>query len=292
MVALGNFQRYSDKYIKISQTNSQITYDTFTDTGSLSLARKDIVRIYESHNLNIFSWRKSYIIAIFQKAYANRYKADYFVFLLQEEIYLPSQTSGWQKVTNDYKKDKSYSIEGSTIHTDKGEIHYFNDLLRAWHKFCWNMKDSNGNIMKKKVAYIGCPRGYYPTPSQIFTTTYGSDNLKYIAGEYDMVYIYRYPTTLTKAKQAGYRASDYIKYWKNTLNFKGKINYILDTQFNNTSISLDTIREDFRNATNAGAHIISAYPYTNILSSSTYTKGAPRLIEIRNWYNSHKSNGF
>jgi hypothetical protein len=291
MVALGNFQRFYNS--QNSQNNQMITYDTFTDTGSLALSRPNTTKIYEAFNLKGFSWRKSYIQSIFQKAYANRNKADYFVFLLQEEIYLPSQSSGWQHIPNDYKKDKTYTIEGSTIHTDRGEVHYLNDLLRAWHKFIYNLKDSKGNIMKKKVAIIGCPRGYYPVPKTIFEQLYHTDNLKYIAKEYDMVYLYRYPSTGNSLK-TGYRAKELINYWRNSLKFKGKINYVVDTYFGGTVGSTDynTILNDFTDASNSGAHVISAYPFSYIKDQSTYNKGAPRLIQLYNDYNKNKQNGW
>ncbi len=296
MVALGNFQMFynnSNYRIADSQKRPEISYDTFTDTGSLALARPNTVKIYESFALSKFSWRKSYIQSIFQKAYANRNKAHYFVFLLQEEIYLPSQSSGWQHIPNDYTKDPTYVIEGSTIHTDRGEVHYLNDLLRAWHKFIYNLKDSSGRIMEKKVAIMGCPRTFNVSTKTIFETAYNIENLNYIAKEYDMVYLYRYPPT-GKSLSTGYRAKEFIDYWRKTLNYKRTINYILDTYFGGSTGSNDynTILNDFRDAANSGAHVISAYPFTYINDKSSYTKGAPRLVQIYKDYKSHQQNGW
>lgn len=298
MVELGNF-----KFKSSAQNRPEIKWDTFADTYTLTKYRRPNTKvILEAYNfpgpnkwsVYNFNWSPKYIIDRFKLAKKYASQVDYLIFLLQEEIYLPSQSTGFQKVPNDYKKYSSYQIPEASnmwIHTNKGEIHFYCDLLRAWHKMCYDLE--------KKTAVCGCPVGNFPTPNTIFEKLYSPDALRIIAKDYDMVYLYKYPTSKNKStctpstcNSKGYCAKEYIDYWRKTLGFKGKINYILDTYFglDNGSTDYNTIMEDFYCATNSGAHIISAYPFTKL--SIGDTNGVSRLIQIKNQYQGSKRNGW
>lgn len=297
MVELGNF-----KIKSVVQNKKEIKWDTFTDISSLINFRRSNTKIVlETFNfpgqnpwtIYNFNWSPKYITDRFKLVQKYASQVDYLIFLLQEEIYLPSQSTGFQKVPNDYKNYPSYQIPEASnmwIHTNKGEVHFYCDLLRAWHKMCYNLG--------KKTAICGCPVET-SDPKITFERVYSPDALKIIAKEYDMVYLYKYPISKSKSsctsngcKTRGYCAKEVIDYWRKTLYFKGKINYILDTYFgsNNGSLEYNTIMEDFYCATNSGAHIISAYPFINYKNNDT--KGASRLIQIKNAYQGSKRNGW
>jgi len=299
MVELGNFKKYTTV-----QNRSEIKWETFTDAYTLTnpqLKKTNTIRIFESHNfpnynepwsIYRFNWSPKYITDRFKLAIKYKNFTDYMIFLLQEEIYLPSQCAppSFQKIPNDYKNYDSYQIAEANnmwIHTKKGEIHFFNDLLRAWHKMCYDIG--------KKTAVCGCPLVTHYDTKKIFETLYGVDNLKYIAKEYDMVYLYRYPTK-GNATKSGHKAKEFIDYWRKTLSYKRKINYIVDTYFNSGSGTTDesTIKADFCNAASSGAHIISAYPFKKYTDNDT--SAVSRSIQIHKDYNSHKngycSNGY
>ncbi len=283
MVALGNFQIWSK-----SQHRDEIIYDTFTDTDSLTKRSRtktssgqQVYKIYESFNRKIFTWKKEYIKDMFYKGETNAKYADYLVFLLQEEIYTLTETQRLWGVSPSTANGNAYTIEGVVIPKmpDAGEEAYLLALLKAWHALC--------NRLGKKSAIIGCPAGYETDPKSIFEKIYTIDGLNYIKDKYDMVYIYKYPPT-GKANTYGYRAKEFIDYWKNTLGYNGKINYLLSTYFGTYksvdvgSYGYDSVFQDFKNAADNGADIISAYPSVNMLNEDT--QAIDRLIKISKEY--------
>lgn len=284
MVELGNFGVSNLS----TQNKPQITYDTFIDTWSLkNKSRPNTTKIYQSFNLDIFTWKQEYIKDIFKKAEDNKDYTDYLVFLLQEEVYTLIETQRLWGLSPSTANGSSYTIEGVIIPKmpDAGEEAYLLALLKAWHALCIRLN--------KKSAILGCPIGYEPNPQYAFEHNYTKDGITYIAKNYDMVYIYRYPTT-GKASKFGYRAKEYLEYWRNTLNYTGKINYNLDTFFgvyHNTDVgSLDynTIKEDFINAADNGADIISCYKSINMLENDD--KATARLLQIANEYQPNQCN--
>lgn len=283
MVALGNFQ-----VKKTSQQKSTITFDTFTDTNTLkAFNRTSATRIYESFlEWNKFKWSKDYILGKFSTAETNKNYADYLVFLLQEELYTLTETRRVFGVEPSSANGNAYDIRTlndnyylGTIPKmpDAGEASYLLELLKAWHTLC--------NHLNKKSAIIGCPAGYEPNIQHVFEEVYTVNGLKYIRDNYDMVYIYKFPTT-GKATTFGYRAKEPLNYWRNTLGYNGKINYLLDTYFGSYngidvgSKEYNTVKEDFRNAAENGADIISCYPSVNKLTNDSLA--TDRLIKIYN----------
>ncbi len=278
MVALGNFQVKS-----AIQQRSEITYDTFSDTNSLKTfnrtktsTNQTVTRIYHAFNLKYFNWSESYIRDRFAAAETNAKYADYLVFLLQEEVYTLTETHRLWNIEPSTANGNAYTIEGVTIPKmpNAGESAFLLALLKAWHALC--------NRLNKKSAILGCPTGYEPNPQQVFETIYTSQCLNYISQNYDMIYIYRYPIT-GKGNTQNYRAKEFIDYWRKTLNYTGKINYILDTLFgvNNGSSNYITIKDDFKNAADNGADIISTYPSVNMITQNDFD-ATPRMIQIYN----------
>lgn len=278
MVSLGNFQVWSK-----TQQKSAITFDTFTDTNTLkAFNRKNATRIYESFNRKIFTWSQEYIRDIFYKAEQNKNYADYLVFLLQEEIYTLSETQRiFPNIKASSANGSSYTIEGVKIPKmpDAGESAYLLALLKAWHALC--------KRLNKKSAILGCPAVYDADPKSTFEEIYTKSGITYIKDNYDMFYIYKFPTT-GKAKTFGYRAKEPLDYWRKTLGYTGKINYILDTYFGKYngldvgSQNYNTIFDDFENAADNGADIISCYPSINMINGDSLA--TDRLIKIANEY--------
>lgn len=285
MVEIGNFQFRNSA----DQNNSKIKYDTHTDINSLNYRRSGSIKILESFNFpprgkpwdsSYFNWSESYIRSRFSLAEQHSSKVDYLVFLLHEEIYLLSMTSGWQKVPISTANGNAYIIEGIPIPKmpEAGESAFLVALLKAWKSLC--------NRLNKKAAILGCAAPYEPNVAIGWKNLYSQNGLNYIAKNYDMIYIYRFPVTKSQAECStkGYCSKEFIEYWRNTLGFTGKINYILDTYFSNTVGSLDynVIKADFVTAANSGADIVSAYPFKNVKDNDSFATS--RLIQIFNEY--------
>lgn len=274
MVELGNFQ-----VITTSQNRSEIKYNSLTDIYSLN-RKGDKTTILQSFDFPNFKWNQSYIKSRFDLAEKYKDQADYLVFLMQEEIYQPTASTGFQKVPLSSANGNSYQLEGVTIPQmpQSGSANYFISLLKAWKSLCTRLN--------KKCAILGCPASKTVDIPGLYNWIYTTEGTKYISQKYDMVYIYRYPTSIQKANgtEPYYNAKPFIEYWRKTLNYKGIINYILDTKFTGTGSSdINTIKEDFKDAADNSADIISAYPFIN--QSSKDTKATDRLIQIAKEYN-------
>jgi hypothetical protein len=276
MVQLGNFQLYD-----ISQNKPEIKYNTLTDIYSLNKNKNKIV-ILQSFDFPNFRWSQSYIKSRFTLAEKYKDQADYLVFLMQEEIYQPIASTGFQKVPLSSANGSSYQLEGITIPAmpSAGSANYFIALLKAWHSLCQRLN--------KKSALCGCPISKTTDLPGLYNWIYTTEGTKYVAQNYDMVYLYRYPTTLNRANgtEPHYNAKPFIDYWRKILNYNGIINYVLDTKFTDTgSSNTATIKADFKNAADnlRSTDIISAYPFIN--QSSKDIKATERLIQISNEYN-------
>lgn len=261
MVVLGNMQINGSA----AQNNPAITCDTFTDTGSLKYARPGTVRILEQFGFG--NWSESYIRSRFALAEKYASQVDGLILLLQEEVYKPSRTPQTSATT----LQGGYSIEGVNI-PSSNEDAYFLALLTAWKKLC---------VRLGKKACI-CGSLAVCSDDGVWAWMYGSLGVSYIAQNYDMIYLYHYPQTVAVAQGATCTqmngnpgkndAASYIKFWRGR-GFNGLINYILtgSTDFN-------VIRADFKSAVDAGADIISTYPYANGVYSNSDAVG--RMLQI------------
>lgn len=267
MVSLGNFQINGSA----AQKNPLIRYDTFTDVGSLRNARTGTIRILEHFGFG--NWSESYIRSRFSLAAQYASQVDGLIFLLQEEIYKPSRTPQTSAGT----VQGGYSIEGVNI-PSSNEDAYILALLTAWKKMCARLG--------KKAVICGSPA--VCSDDAIWSWMYGAAGVSYIAQNYDMIYLYHYPQTVSASQGATCTqmngnpgkndAASYIKFWRGR-GFKGLINYILITKFSNWpgSTDMNVIRADFKSA-NAGADIISTYPYSNGVYSNSDAVG--RMLQI------------
>lgn len=279
MVKLGNFQ------VKTKEQNlPQIDYNTLTDTNSLAL-KGDKIIIYESFHYPGFSWRKDFIIDRFNLAYQYASEVDFLVFLDQEEIYQPTESDGWQGVPLSSANGPAYMLEGIEIPAmpQAGSAKFFLALLQAWFVMCVRLN--------KGAAIIGCPVTKMLNPSVIFEASYTKEGLKFIAENYQMIYLYRYPTSLSRAngQEKGYCASELINYFRKDLGYEGQINYILDALFTGTgSADYNVVKADLHNAANAlrDDDIISAYPF--IKQKDNDTLATKRLIKINEEYKGDK----
>ncbi len=281
MVNLGNFQ-----VINTSQNRPEIKYNSLTDIYSLT-RKGNKTTILQSFDFPNFRWSQSYIKSRFALAEKYKDQTDYLVFLMQEEIYQPTASTGFQKVPLESANGSSYQLEGITIPSmpSAGSANYFIALLKAWKNLCIKLN--------KKAALCGCPISKTTDLPGLYNWIYTTEGTKFVAQNYDMVFIYRYPTTLNRANgtEPYYNAKPFIDYWRKELNYNGIINYILDTQFTGTGSSNTTvIKADFQNAADnlRPTDIISAYPFVN--QSSNDTNATSRLIQIANEYNSTHQN--
>jgi len=274
-VEIGNFQINGSS----QQKDSRLTWDIFTDTGSLSRARPNTTKI-----LNLFgftSWSKASIEAKFNTAIANAHKVNGLVFL-GEEWYKPSHTPQMSASS----AQGGYTIEGVSIPSPSNEDQFILALMKAWVAMC--------RRLGKKAVLCGSPA--VCSDNAVWPWMYGSPAISYIASHFDIIILYHYPTTLPEAQgvsckqdngNTGYRdAKSYIKFWQGQ-GFMGKIIYLLITKFPNFpgSTDINVIRADFKSAADNMrlGDVIVTYPYAN----GVYSDGsaATRLIDIYNWYN-------
>lgn len=284
MVEIGNFQVRSS-----SQLKSEISYDTFTDTTTLNnyyLSRPNSYKILESFDWGRFNWSKSYIESRFTLAESYKNKVNGLVFLMQEEIYKPSKSPLTSKST---LNKTSYVIEGVTIPampanpTDSQEDAYILSLLKAWKALC--------KRLKKDSVLLGCAAAC--ENDSVWSYMYGSPAINYIAANFNMIYVYGFPDTLAFANgatcssqyvQSGKKdAKSRINFWRNK-GFNGKINYILTTKFKKGIGTTDyaAVKADFISAADAGANIISTYPFINEANNDNLASS--RLIKLKNEY--------
>lgn len=277
MVLLGNLQINGSA----AQRNPIFLYDTFTDIGSLKYSRSGTLKILEHYSYPGFSFSKAYIKSRFDLAVKYASQVDGLVFLLQEEIYKPSRTP---QVSSASANGSSYTLEGVTIPAMPGnEDGYFVALLTAWKRLCIRLG--------KKAVLLGSPA--VCSDDGVWPYMYGSQGISYIAANFDMIYLYHFPVTLSQAqgaictqmnKNPGKNdAASYIRYWKGK-GFRGLINYILVTKFSDFpgSTDINVIRADFKSAADSGADIISTYPYANGVYSNT--DAVKRILDIYAWY--------
>jgi len=271
MVEIGNFQINGSS----QQKDSRFTYDIFTDTGSLSRARAGTYKI-----LNLFGFTSWSQIAIKTKfSIAEQYASQVNGLVwIGEEWYKPSRTPQINPAT----AQGNYTLEGINIPSPSNEDDFILALLRAWKNMC--------NRLGKDAWICGSPA--VCSDDAVWPWMYGNAAIPYMATNYNMI-LYHYPTTLSAAQGTTCKqqngnpgkndAASYIKFWKG----KGvkKIIYNLTTKFPNSpgTTDINVIRADFKSAADAGANIISTYPYANGISSDG--SAASRLIEILNWYN-------
>lgn len=274
---LGNFQINGSA----AQKDPIIKYDTFTDTGSLKYARPGTTKILEQFSYPGFSFSQAYIRGRFALAIKYASQVDGLIFLMQEEVYKPSRTF---QVRADSANGPAYVLEGVTIPGMPGnEDAYFVSLLQAWKNLCTRLG--------KKAVICGSPA--VCSDDAIWPYMYGSAGVSYIASYFDLIYLYHFPTTLSLAqgatctqmnKKPGKNdAASYIRYWR-SMGYRGLINYILVTKFSDFpgSTDINVIRADFKSAADAGADIISTYPYANGVYSNS--DAVQRMIDILNWH--------
>jgi len=274
LVEIGNFQINGSS----QQKDSRLTWDIFTDTGSLSRARAGTKKI-----LNVFgftSWSEASIRDKFKTATDNASKVDGLSW--PEEWYKPSRTPQMSAGS----AQGGYTIEGVVIPSPSNEDQYILALLKAWVAMC--------RRLGKKAVLCGSPA--VCSDNAVWPWMYGSPAVSYITAYFDIIILYHYPTTLAAAQGAsckqsngntGYNdAKSYIKFWHGQ-GFMGKIIYLLITKFPNFpgSTDINVIRADFKSAADnmRMGDVIVTYPYAN----GVYSDGsaASRLIDIYNWYN-------
>lgn len=280
MVEIGNFQL---KYP--SQIKPEIKYDTFTDTTTLNnyySSRPNSIKILEFFDWSSFNWSQSYIKSRFTMAESYKNKVDGLVFLLQEEVYKPSKTPQSNIST---ANGPSYTLENTIIPQMPGnEDSYFVALLTAWKKLCVRLK--------KKCILLGSPA--VCSDDSVWEYIYGNPAINYISSNFDMIYLYHFPITIQNAtgsnctqqngKTGKYDAKSYIQFWRKK-GFNKLINYLLVTKFAKGVGTADNavVEADFVSALNAGADIISCYPFKNELNNDH--DATTRLISLYNKYN-------
>jgi len=271
MVLLGNFQINGSA----AQKDKLIGVDTFTDVGSLANVRANTTKILNVYGFT--SWSQADITAKFNRAIKYASKVDGLVFL-GEEHYKPSRTPQTNPAT---ANGPAYTLEGVTIPAmpAAGEDAYILALLKAWLAMC--------KRLGKKAWICGSPA--VCSDPAIWPYQYGNAGIDYIAKNYNGIFLYHYPTTLSLAQGATCNqqngnpgkndAKSYIDFWRGK-GFTGSINYILVTKFPDFPGSQDynVIKADFKNALDAGANIISTYPYANGVYSNS--EAVPRMLKI------------
>lgn len=257
--ALGNFQKSNAD--PATQNNPKITYDAFTDGRVDNFHRSSPVQTILEYYVDSWDWSPSGIQARFKLARDNAGKTDYLAFLMNEEIVQPSR-SGWYILPDGRNwrfpggyggYSTSYGVqtfEGVPVNYGAGSTGFFLDMLKAWKQLCLNLN--------KKCALVGDAQ----SPNSFYNDMYGADGVKYIAQNFDMIYLYAYPTSVSNANCGnGICAKSKIDFWRG-LGFNGKINYLLTTdQFGGNDA---IVAADFKNAADAGADIISTYPYKRV----------------------------
>ena len=276
-IALGNFQLVNIT----TQNNPLITWNSCTDLYSLTRNRGKKV-VLQSFSFPNFRWSQSYIKSRFDLAIKYSSQCDALIFLMQEEIYQPTASTGFQGVPMESANGASYVLEGVTIPAmpQAGSEAFFVALLRAWKALCVRLN--------KKAALCGSPTGLQLNVAGVFKWIYSLSGLSYIATNYNMIFLYRYPQSVSQANgiTKGHSAKEYIDYWRRGLGYSGLINYILVTKFTDGAGTTDlkVIDADFKNAYFAlnNNDIISAYPYA--LQSLNDTSATERLIQLYNIY--------
>jgi hypothetical protein len=255
-IELGTFQRSASN---ADQNSNKIMYDLFADTRVNTLHRSSPVKtILQFFDLPGFSWSPSFIKGRFALARQYASKTDYLVFLMEEEIVQPSASSWYSGWMNNLANHPGYpgsgvqivdSITGATVDWSASSEQFFLQLLIAWKLMC--------DDLGKKTAIVGDGTGNNPT--DFFPWIYGNSGVDYIAKNYDMIFCYAFPTSANQANCQNYQcAKNKIQFWKSR-GFTGLINYVLTTdQFGANDAA---VKADFINAANAGADIISCYPY-------------------------------
>ena len=283
-VHLGNFGFMGAK----PQLNKSIEFDTSNYKGALGMKRPGVFTTVQHFSFPGFSWSKEYIINRFKLAEELAAKgADGLIFLLQEEIYRPSATP---QVKRQSANGSAYSIKTSkgnygTIPSMPGnEDAYFLALLKAWKKL--------SATLGKKAVIVGCSAEC--EASDVWDYLYTRAGVKFIAENFDMIYLYHYPSSASLAKGASctnsytnrkgtHDAASYIRFWRNQ-GFQGLVNYLLVTKFANGvgTTKKSVVRADFVNAVKAGANIISCYPY--ISGKDNDTLAVDRMLDIYRGY--------
>lgn len=270
--AIGNMQKSNDD--SATQNNPKITYDTFTDARVNDFHRGSPVQTVLEFYSYTWSWAPDKLLARFQLAKNYASKTDYVSFLMDEELVQPASSwwyAGWRPgFVGAPGFSSSYGVrnfEGVSVDYGAGSAAFYLQLLKAWKQLCINIG--------KKCAMLGDAQ----SDSSFYATMYGSAGVDYIAQNFDMIYLYSYPSTVSQANcGSGICAKSKIDFWRGK-GFTGKINYILtNEQFGAGSDAV--VEADFKNAADNGADIISAYPYKH----SGDTLATARMISIWDAY--------
>lgn len=282
-VHLGNFGYMG----AAAQWNKSIEYDACGYKGALDQKRPGVFTVVQHYSYPGFSWKKDYILRRFKLAEELADKgADGLVFLLQEEIYRPSATF---QVDPETAKGDGYTIVTArgtygdipavrNIKEDEGA--YFLALLKAWKRL--------SKSLKKTAVVVGCSAEC--EADDVWDYLYTKPGVEYIARKFGMIYLYHYPATKELAtgaactnaytkKKGTHNAASYINFWRKK-GFQGLINYLLVTKFSNNvgTTKESVVEKDFQNAVEAGADIISCYPYVS--GKDNDTLAVERMLRI------------
>lgn len=268
--------------------NSLLEYWSLTDTQSINSVPPGKVKILQSYCFPNFRWDKAFIQSRFDLAVKYSSQVDYLVFLLQEEIYTPERSTGFQQVPLSSANGSAYILEGVTIPAmpSAGSEAFFLALLQAWKALCIRLG--------KGMALCGSPASC--SDDAVWPYVYGNSGVSFIAGNVDLLFLYHYPPSISLAQGATCtqmngnpgknNAKSYIDFWRGC-GYKGLINYIITTRFpdNVGTTDINIIDADFKNAYDNlnNTDIVSSYPYANGVFSDS--SAIPRLITLYNKYN-------
>lgn len=286
-VELGNYGfNHYDLKIRNLQNKPELKWDVITKNDGLVYRRPNTIVVFQDGINN----QKSFDITDFPTirrrfdiASRNKDKYDYGVFLLMEEVFHPGMRVAWgQSNISDWKIEGSDTFAGVKVKLIKT---WYMDKYRTWNQTWWDhivatddyrdpivwawSAEYQYNLHKawhlhmknlgKKSAIIGLVGIREDNFSTAFEEIYYPSPIwEYIIANYDLVFTYRYPRTISEIS----KSEDDVEQLRHKYNYSGKIAHILTNSFMDWKWNW--------NETIAFEEFKRVYPYVDVIVVFSY----------------------